>query len=127
MDLFAFSQRLEPGAGLENAGEGAFVGFDGIFAHSPEEQEGFLGGLLCGEGSDHDVVRRGIGLLDGAKDGEGVGDASGEGEGGGFQEVFGDLGVEEEAAFDEMGVDLGEISYRFALLEEKCSGVVGKF
>lgn len=66
-------------------------------------------------------------MLDGAKDGEGVGDASGEGEGGGFQEVFGDLGVEEEAAFDEMGVDLGEISYRFALLEEKCSGVVGKF
>lgn len=73
--------------------------------------------MLVYEAPYHDVAGQRIGFVDIVKNGESIVHGVGKKNGGGFQDVFGDSGVEEEAGFDEVGMDLVEVSGGSALLK----------
>jgi hypothetical protein len=83
-----------------------------------EEAKGFARGMVDGEGSDDDVVGGGVGVRGGVEDGEGVVEGVREEDGGRFEEVFGDRGAEDEAGFDEVGVDLVLVPAVLALFKD---------
>lgn len=118
-------KRIEPGTGLEDAREGVLVRGNGTVEHVEEEAEGLAGGARADEGTDEDVVGLGGWGWGVAEDFDGVVEAAGDDEGRGFEEVFGDSRVEDDAGFDEVGVDLVQVSEGLALLEEQGFGVGG--
>lgn len=118
MNLLAFDQSSEFGASFEDTGESELIGMYRAGTHLLEQKKGFVRGLLVGEGSDNDIVSGRFGFLDFAKNGERVVQSVGKNNGGGFEEVFGEGRVEDEAGFDEMGMDLVEVPAAPAFLKD---------
>lgn len=73
-------------------------------------------GLLIYEAPNHDVVRRRIRFVHFSENRTSIVHCVGEKYGSRFKEVFGDGRVEDEACFDEVGMDLVEVFGRSALL-----------